>query len=64
MYDWNKNGKYDMQDSFIDYHINSNMKKEREAGNISDGFMWFCMIITFIACPPLAILVFIVALFS
>ncbi len=64
MFDWNQNGKYDMQDSFIDYQIYSNMKKEREEGNVSNGFLWFCIILSCIACPPLGILVLIIAFFS
>lgn len=29
MFDWNNNGKYDMEDAFIDYHIDKSMRSDK-----------------------------------
>jgi len=40
MCDWNNNGKYDMQDAFISYHIHKsisgNKQKQSNSGNSKD----------------------------
>lgn len=35
MCDWNNNGKYDMQDSFIDYHIYKSVSENKQSRNSS-----------------------------
>lgn len=53
MNDWNGNGKYDMQDSFIDYHgANS-----RASGASSDWWITVLLAIVVGVCPPLGIVI-------
>lgn len=35
MCDWNNNGKYDMQDAFINYHIHRSISGNKQSGNSS-----------------------------
>lgn len=38
MFDWNNNGRYDMQDSFIDYHIYKSVSGNKSTASSSgDG---------------------------
>ena len=59
MNDWNRNGKYDMSDSFIDYHMANN----GTSGNSSDWWKWVLLAVGVGVCPPLGIVIFLVALF-
>lgn len=53
MNDWNGNGKYDMQDSFIDYQgANSG-----SSGASSDWWIWVLLAIIMGVCPPLGIII-------
>lgn len=36
MCDWNNNGKYDMQDAFIDYHIYNSISGNMQSENSSE----------------------------
>ena len=59
MNDWNRNGKYDMSDSFIDYHMANN----GTSGNSSDWWKWVLLAVVVGVCPPLGIVIFLVVLF-
>lgn len=37
MCDWNNNGKYDMQDAFISYHVNRSISNNRQNHSSSPG---------------------------
>lgn len=53
MNDWNGNGKYDAQDSFIDYH-------GANSGGSGVSSDWWIPVLLFIimgVCPPLGILI-------
>lgn len=53
MNDWNSNGKYDMQDSFIDYHgANSG-----NTGASSDWWKYVLLMIVMAVCPPLGVII-------
>lgn len=53
MNDWNNNGKYDMQDSFIDYHgANSG-----NSGASSDWWKYVLLMLVMAVCPPLGIII-------
>lgn len=52
--DWNQNGKYDMQDRYIDYHgANSG-----SSGASSDWWKLVIFLIVLTLCPPLGIIIF------
>ena len=53
MNDWNKNGKYDMSDSFIDY----NMANNGTSGASSDWWKWVLFAIIVGVCPPIGIII-------
>ena len=53
MNDWNGNGKYDMQDSYIDYHgANSG-----NLGASSDWWKYVLLLLVMTVCPPLGIII-------
>ena len=53
MNDWNGNGKYDMQDSFIDYQGTNSGSSEAS----SDWWIWVLLAIVMGVCPPLGIII-------
>lgn len=53
MNDWNGNGKYDMQDSFIDYQG----AHSESSGASSDWWIWVLLAIVMGVCPPLGIII-------
>lgn len=54
MNDWNRNGKHDISDSFMDYHMaNSGM-----SGASSDWWKWVLLAIVVGVCPPIGIIIF------
>lgn len=56
MNDWNRNGKYDAADSYMDYHLaNSHLS----SGASSDWWIWVVLYIIMGVCPPLGIIIFI-----
>ena len=58
MNDWNNNGKYDVQDSYIDYHgANSS-----SSGGSSDLWKSLLLLGLVTICPPLGIIVLIIIL--
>lgn len=54
MNDWNGNGKYDMSDSFMDYH----MANSGSSGASSDWWKWVLLAIIVGVCPPIGIIIF------
>ena len=54
MNDWNGNGKYDMSDSFMDYH----MANSGSSGESSDWWKWVLLAIVVGVCPPIGIIIF------
>lgn len=55
MNDWNRNGKYDMSDSFTDYHL---ANSSRTAGSSSGWWKWLLLAIVVGVCPPIGIIFF------
>lgn len=53
MNDWNNNGKYDMQDSFIDYH-GANLSN---SGASSDWWKYVLLLGVITICPPLSLII-------
>ena len=54
MNDWNGNGKYDMSDSFMDYH----MANSGSSGASSDWWKWVLLAVIVGVCPPIGIIIF------
>ena len=52
MYDWNGNGKYDMQDNYMDYH-SANSGSSGSSGPSSDWWVWPLLAIIVGVCPML-----------
>lgn len=59
MNDWNRNGKYDMTDSFTDYHMANG---SGTSGPSSDWWKWLLFAIVVGVCPPIGIIIFLVML--
>lgn len=59
MFDWNGNGKYDLQDSMMDYELSS---PHVSVGIGSDWWKWFLLAIVMGVCPPIGIMIAIIAL--
>lgn len=59
IYDWNQNGKYDLQDSMLDYEL-SNSHVSSEA--YSDWWKWFLLAIVVGVCLPIRIVIAIITL--
>lgn len=59
MYDWNQNGKYDLQDSMMDYELSS---FHVLSGANSDWWKWFLFAVVVGVCPPIGIVIAIIAL--
>ena len=59
MFDWNGNGKYDLQDSMMDYEL-ANSYHSSSAD--SDWWKWFVLAAAVEICPPIGILIVIIAL--
>ena len=57
MNDWNKNGKYDMSDSFIDYNM-ANSGTSGASGASSDWWKWVLFASIVGVCPPIGIIIF------
>ncbi len=55
MYDWNQNGKYDMQDRYIDYKGANSMP----SGTGSDWWKYLLLLTAITICPPLSIFILI-----
>ena len=55
MNDWNRNGKYDMSDSFADYHL---VNGGGTSGSSSDWWKWVLLAIVVGVCPPIGIIIF------
>lgn len=55
MNDWNRNGKYDITDSFADYHL---ANSGRTSGSSSDWWKWVLLAIVVGVCPPIGIIIF------
>ena len=55
MNDWNRNGKYDMSDSFTDYHL---ANSGGTSGSSSDWWKWVLLAIVVGVCPPIGIIIF------
>lgn len=61
MYDWNKNGKYDSFDSYVDYNL-ANTSSNSGSGSSSDGWLVFLLAVIGMACPLLGFFIFIIIL--
>lgn len=55
MNDWNKNGKYDMSDRYMDYHL---ANSGTTSGSSSDWWIWVILAIIVGVCPPIGIIIF------
>lgn len=55
MNDWNKNGKYDMSDSYMDYRL---ANSGTTSGSSSDWWIWAMLAIIVGVCPPIGIIIF------
>lgn len=55
MNDWNRNGEYDVADSFMDYNMANN---NQTTGSSSDWWKWLLLAIVVGVCPPIGIIVF------
>lgn len=69
MNDWNGNGKHDLQDSWMDYQmahtdLNSNSNPKQSLGADSDWWIWLLFLIVICLCPPIGILIAVIALLS
>lgn len=58
MNDWNGNGKYDVQDSWMDYQM---ANSHSSSGSSSDWWIWVILAIVVCVCPPIGILIMIIA---
>ena len=58
MNDWNGNGKYDTQDSWMDYQM---ANSHSSSGASSDWWIWVIFAIVEGVCPPRGILIMIIA---
>lgn len=56
MNDWNRNGKYDSSDSYIDYKL---ANSHSSSGASSNWWIWLLMAIVVGVCPPIGIIIFI-----
>ena len=54
MNDWNRNGKYDMSDSFTDYNLANG---GGTSGSSSDWWKWVLLAIVVGVCPPIGIII-------
>lgn len=57
MSDWNKNGKYDMSDSYMDYHLANG---SGSSGGSSDWWKWLLLAIVVGVCPPIGVIILII----
>ena len=55
MNDWNRNGEYDVADSFMDYNMANH---NQTTGSSSDWWKWLLFAIAVGVCPPIGIIVF------
>ena len=55
MNDWNRNGKYDITDSFADYHL---AHGGGTSGSSSDWWKWVLLAVAVGVCPPIGIIIF------
>lgn len=55
MNDWNRNGKYDASDRYIDYKLSGS---KSSSGASSDWWIWVLFAIILGVCPPLGIIIF------
>ena len=53
MNDWNGNGRYDLQDSYIDYHGANG----RNSGASSDWWIWVLLALVTGVCPALGAII-------
>lgn len=58
MNDWNGNGKYDMSDSYMDYHL----AQSGTSGAFSDWWKNVLLAIIVGVCPPIGIIILIIVL--
>lgn len=58
MNDWNKNGKYDVSDSYMDYYL---ANSSSSSGASSDWWKWVLLAIVVGVCPPVGVLILIIA---
>lgn len=58
--DWNNNGKYDLEDQFIDYTIINSVHKEDSSPykSSSDWWLYVLFFIVICVCPPIGALIF------
>ena len=56
MNDWNRDGKYDMQDGFMDYHL---ANSGSSGASSSDWWVWLLIAIVVEVCPVLGIIIFV-----
>ena len=59
MFDWNGNGKYDLQDSMMDYKL---ANSHHSSGTGSVWWKWFLLAVVVGICPPIGIAIGIIAL--
>ena len=55
MNDWNRNGKYDAADSYMDYKLADSNKS---SGASSDWWIWGLLAIVTGVCPPIGVIIF------
>lgn len=55
MNDWNRNGRYDVADSYMDYHL-ANSHSSSSAS--SDWWILVVLYIIMAVCPPLGVIIF------
>lgn len=63
MMDWNRNGKYDMFDQYVDYNLMNHIKTTN-SGSSSGFWMIVPLIILFFICPLVGVIAFLVVLFT
>lgn len=54
MCDWNDNGKYDMEDAFINYHIYKSISKNEQNNSNNNGNGCLAMMVLAIFAMPIA----------
>lgn len=58
MDDWNKNGKYDMSDRYLDYHL---ANRKASTGASSDWWKWVLFAIAVGVCSPIGVIILVIA---
>jgi len=61
MYDWNRNGKKDMGDNFIEYNIYQDVtgnNRNSSSSVSSDWWVPFVLYLIMAICPPLGVIIF------